>query len=286
MYNKIGLGTVQFGLDYGVNNKTGKISSKEAGKILKYALTSGIDTIDTAYNYGDSEEVIGNFILRNKADFNIISKVPSSNPKEVDLYLNQTLSKLKQDWLYGYLIHDFNSFLQNKEILSEIQKYKDKKIKKIGFSLYYPSELEYLFNNNISFDIVQIPFNIFDQRFNKLLPILKKRNVEIHTRSVFLQGLVFKQISELEGIFVKLEDKLTALCLLSVQSDITVSSLCLNFALLNPYIDKVIIGVDSLNNLKENIKNVENHNKVKKIYSKLSLFSESNEDIILPTNWK
>lgn len=111
--SKLVLGTAQFGLDYGINNKRGKLSKKEVFKILTYAKKNEIETLDTAYGYGDSEKIIGEFIKKNKICFKIISKLPKCNSKTVEYIFLKSLAKLSQDKIYGYLIHDFESFLKN-----------------------------------------------------------------------------------------------------------------------------------------------------------------------------
>ncbi|MBW2993081.1 aldo/keto reductase, partial [Candidatus Woesearchaeota archaeon] len=191
-----------------------------------------------------------------------------------------------QDKLYGYLIHDFKTFKEHEGMLGVLKQLKGEgKIEKIGFSLYSPIELKYLLQNNISFDVVQVPYSIFDQRFSRYFSLLKEKGVEVHIRSVFLQGLVFKNPDKLEGRFAKVKNKLLKLRNLSDRLNIPISSLCINFALLNEYVDKVIIGVDSLNNLKENIPSMRDKLRIKEIYSNLKNLEETDENIILPVNW-
>ncbi len=287
MKNKLVLGTAQFGLNYGISNQRGKIPQKEIFKILKYAVKNKIDFLDTAYSYGDSEKIIGEFIKVNKTSFNIISKLPKCNSKAVKGFFFKSLARLKQDKIYGYLVHDFKSFLKDNTCWNVLEKLKkERKIKKIGFSLYYPSELKYLLKNNIDFDIIQIPYNIFDQRFTSYFSQLKKRKIEIYIRSVFLQGLVFKNPNKLEKKFIKIKDKLTSLRLISEKLNIPISAVCLNFTILNSYIDKVLIGVDSIDNLKENIKALKYKDRIKNIYSKVFSLKEDDKEAILPINWQ
>lgn len=286
--SKIALGTVQFGLDYGINNSKGKINEKEAFKILSYANSQGINALDTAYNYGSSEQVIGNFIRQTGASFNLISKVPKIDiGQSIDQYLTKSLKNLNSNKLYAYLFHDFSSYKSNPRLLEKLKELKkSKKIQKVGFSLYYPYELEFLLNNNIDFDIVQVPYSFLDQRFEKYFEKLQLLEKEIHIRSVFLQGLVFKDPDKLESRFMSIKGKLTKLRNISDNTQISISGLCLNFAVLNKYINKVVIGVDSLSNLEENIDDLSEANKVSKYYDELKALREENEQIILPINWK
>ena len=285
--NKLVMGSVQFGLDYGINNRRGKIPQRETFDILTYASRNGLVFLDTSYAYGDSEIVLGEYIKQSNRKFNIISKLPknkSGNSKDI---FHQSLNRLHTDKLYGYLIHHFDFFLENRNIWCDMRQIKEEGlVEKIGFSLYYPGELDYILDKNIDFDIIQFPFSILDQRFVPYLQKLKEMNKEIHVRSVFLQGLVFKPACELSDRFLKIKSKLDILNKYSDELNTSISSICLNFALLNPLIDRVIIGVDSLENLMENLQGLSHKEKVKMIYSNLISLKEDDENIILPINWK
>lgn len=285
--NKIALGTAQFGMDYGINNQRGKIAEKEVFDILYEASRSGIDTLDSAYAYGNSEAVIGNFIRESKKYLKIISKSPKCEIGEMDNIFESSLKQLGINAFYGYLIHSFDHYRKYPEIWNIIEKLKsNEKIEKIGFSLYFPSELDYILENNLNIDIIQVPYSIFDQRFAQYFQDLKNKNIEIHVRSVFLQGLVFKNPVELDNYFIKIKDKLINLNSLSIKQNIPMVALCLNFAALNKYIDKVVVGVDSLDNLKEIVSSLDYISGVRKILDEVSSFREDDENTILPLNWK
>lgn len=285
--NKLVLGTVQFGMDYGINNSSGQVGADEVNKILSYACDSGVLMLDTAHTYGNSEEVIGQFVKQSGKSFKIISKVPKPEAgKNIASYLEESLKKLNSTKLYAYLFHNFDSYKENPQLLDQLQELKKSlKVEKIGFSLYYPSELDYLLENKIDFDIVQVPYSVFDQRFEKSFEQLKKLGKEVHVRSVFLQGLVFKKSNNLSGNFVKIKDKIAELNQLAENSNLTISGLCLGFAVLNEKIGKIVIGVDSLENLKENIKDLSQITKIESIYEELKQLKEDDEQIILPINW-
>ena len=284
---KLGLGTVQFGMDYGINNTRGKVLKEEAFEILKVAWNNGIDMLDTSALYGESEYVIGQFLKENNVPFKIISKLPPCDADDIETRLCESLKKLDRDRLFGYLVHHFDFFRGNRHIWDFLQKAKlQKKVDKLGFSLYYPQEVEYLIRENVEFDMVQVPFSVFDQRFSGALKVLREMNVEIHVRSVFLQGLVFKNALTMHGIFENFKDKLSSLHSISQDIGIPISALCLNFAVLNEYIDKVIIGIDSLSNLQENINALKYQDRVGDVYNSLLNLKEDNEKIILPFNWE
>ena len=283
---KLGLGTVQFGMDYGINNTRGKVLKEEAFEILKVAWNNGIDMLDTSALYGESEYVIGQFLKENNVPFKIISKLPPCKADDIENRFSESLKKLNKESLYGYLVHHFDFFRENRYIWDFFQKAKlQKKVDKLGFSLYYPQEVEYLIREDVEFDMVQLPFSVFDQRFSGALKVLRDRNVEIHVRSVFLQGLVFKNALTMNGIFEQFKDKLSSLHSISQDINVPISALCLNFAVLNEYVDKVIIGIDSLSNLQENINALSYQDRVSDVYNSLLNLNEDNENIILPFNW-
>lgn len=283
---KLALGTVQFGLDYGINNTMGKIPEQEVFEILRFAIEHRIDMLDTAYEYGDSEKVIGKFIRSNNADYKVVSKLSSRKLGEAEKSFYESLDNLGLDRIYGYLIHDVKSFVEKPGIWGCVTELREQgKVEKIGFSLYYPREVEYLLEKGIHLDIIQIPFSIFDQRFSDILPSIKAEKIEVHARSVFLQGLGFKNPDELKGDFVKIRDKLLLLRALSKETNIPLSAMFVNFTVLNDFIDKVVIGVDGIEHLKENIETLRYQDKVKNIYAKLMSLRENNENITLPVNW-
>ena len=138
----------------------------------------------------------------------------------------------------------------------------------------------------INFDIIQVPYNVFDRRFEPHFVKLKKVGVEIHVRSVFLQGLVFKNPGDLTGDFSKISGKLKLLAELAKKGNTSISSVCLNFAVANKLIDKVVVGVDSIGNLREILKAEKDIDYVNNISGELLNLKEDDEQIILPVNWK
>lgn len=287
---KIALGTVQFGLKYGVADKKAKLKKQEVFSILDLAYEKGIDTLDTAYSYGTSEERIGRFISQTKRRFNIISKTPdlmSDGLSGIEDYCLKSMEKLKQPMLYGYLVHRFDNILRHKRLWEKLELLKKKgMVKKIGVSLYNAEELDYLLSNNIIFDIVQLPYSIFDQRFGKYLPVLKKKKVEIYARSIFLRGMCFLNEDDLVGEYGSTRDSIKRLHQFSRDRRMPLCSLCLYFVLLNSFIDKAIIGVDSERQLKENLDSVKYLSGVKDIYEKLKSLKLKDKDPIFSYNWK
>lgn len=287
MISKIALGTVQFGLDYGINNKTGKVPFQEVKDILTFCNKKGIHLLDTAVAYGDSEEVIGRAIEEIGMTFDIVTKLPQIDNESIAHIVKNSCATLNTNPIYGFLFHSYAEYQKSPTLFNElITLKKDGLIKKIGFSLYHPEEALDLLAHNIIPDIVQVPYSVFDRRFEQVFDILKTHSVEVHTRSTFLQGLFFKDIENLSKHFLSVKDKLIEVKKILSDKKIPLAAGLLNFALLNESIDKVVIGVDSLDNLKENLSCNEYLKDTQEIYTDLQKNEVTNLNIILPTNWK
>ena len=155
--NKLVLGTVQFGLDYGVNNQSGQVQQSEVNKILQLAKESGIKKIDTSSAYGTSESVLGKSLSENNLQFHIISKYPQSENSVAAIFAS-SLEKLQQKKLYGYLVHHFEFYQSHPQLWEKMKDLKaEGKIDKIGFSLYNTDQLQYLLDNEVVFDVLQFP---------------------------------------------------------------------------------------------------------------------------------
>lgn len=252
--NKIGLGSVQFGLPYGISNKTGQTTPEEVEKIFQVAFSNGINIIDTASGYGSSEEVIG---MLNNNRFKVVSKfMPVEGNESIGIQLEKSLSKLKIDNLYGYLAHRPLELLNHKKIWEELLALKaSKRIKKIGFSLNSPEEYYQLKAAGFSPDLVQVPFNYFDTRFKEILVSLKEEECEIHTRSAFLQGLFFTDVAKLSPFFDELKPKLS---FLQDRYNNNLQGALLSYVMQQKFIDVVIIGVENSIQLKNNIQSLKN----------------------------
>lgn len=257
------LGTVQLGMDYGINNKSGKPDFEKAFEILNYAFNNGICLLDTANAYGDSEEIIGNFIKDTGNDFNIITKLSSCGKIEdlnsfVMNQINNSLERLSKEVIDLYLIHDFNDLIVNNNLIDILSSIKDSgKIKKIGVSLYDPSELEYLIlNHSENIDFVQIPFNILDSRWlsNNLLTETKNNGINIFVRSIFLQGLIFMEDEvEMNKIDLSLKFYLKNLKKFAESKHISMSRFAIDYVCSFDEIDGILIGCETVEQLKDNI---------------------------------
>lgn len=252
-YSKIALGTVQFGLDYGISNSGGQTPKEEVTRILHIAHKNGIDVLDTAFLYGESEVVLGEQEL--KSHFKIVSKFPEvENETELNRYFQKSLARLGQKSLYAYIAHRPNVLLNESSIWKGLIRLKEQGlVQKIGFSVYEPAEISALLKAGFSPDLVQVPFSFLDQRFTEALENLKQGGTEIHTRSTFLQGLFFTKSEELDPFFDPIRTWMKKLET-NFPNNADRAAVLLNYCLSRPFIDKVVMGINSSTQLEDNLR--------------------------------
>lgn len=255
--SKIILGTVQFGLNYGINNINGKPKQAEVNDILDMAFNNKIRMLDTAEAYGDSQEVIGNYHLQSQNRFEVITKFGAKRndlPQIISERVQKDLDLMKLNSLYAYMFHSFDDLKGHFDnFKSELLKLKQQgKIKRLGVSIYTNEEAEQVLSYS-DIDLVQLPFNLLDNMNLRgaILKKMKERGIEIHTRSVFLQGLFF--MKDVPAKLQELKPLLQHIDRIATQNKCTVNDLALNYALTQNLIDKVLIGVDTTTQLQENI---------------------------------
>lgn len=197
MHSRLALGTVQFGLKYGIANTHGRVSEDQVRAILDAARMAGIDTLDTAIAYGDAEEVLGQIGV---GGFRIISKIPAlceplgSVDDWVMAQVEASLKRLRIQRLSGLMLHAPDDLLgpHGSGLLRGLQRARNEGLaERIGLSVYTPDQLVALFHL-LPLEILQIPLNVFDRRFvdTGWLDQLVANGVEVHARSIFLQGLL------------------------------------------------------------------------------------------------
>lgn len=254
---KLILGTVQMGLDYGINNSYGKNSIEESHQILLKAFLSGINTLDTAEVYGNAHQIIGDFHKNNpEYIFRIITKLPHDiEAVTLETRVKEYIEVLNINCLEVLMFHSFDSFINNPESIDVLLGLKAKGyIKNIGVSVYTNEQMEHLINQE-AITVVQLPFNLLDNISirGKLIEQLKIYGKIIHTRSAFLQGLFFKNINDKNKIVQNLYSELEILNQIAVNSKCSMEELALGYCLQQKNIDNVIVGVDSIDHLVANI---------------------------------
>jgi aryl-alcohol dehydrogenase-like predicted oxidoreductase len=259
--NKIALGSAQFGLQYGVANAIGHVPIDCVAQIINKAREEGVDTIDTAISYGSSESVLG---LVGVDGFKVITKLPPlpKSPVKVIEWVNKqvelSLSRLRIDKLDGVLLHrpeDITgvSSFEYQEALKILKR--DNLCSATGISIYDPLELGRLWldSNRWMPDIIQAPLNIFDQRLidSGWLAKLSNSGVRVHVRSTFLQGLLLMDADSIHSYFEPWRVNLDNWILWCARSEISCLAAALDFVSSQSEVEKIVIGVDSLQQLRE-----------------------------------
>jgi len=284
--NKFALGTVQFGLNYGISNTRGQVPIDEVTKIVSTALKFGINTFDTAVVYGESESVLGNKLPNH--DIDIITKISinACGYEDINALINSSLKRLRRKNVYAIMLHDPNELLSENAAnnYAILKKLKPKYCKKIGVSVYHPEQLITIIEN-FDVDIIQIPVNIFDQRFlNKhLLQRLKTKKIEIHARSLFLQGLLLMDNANRPENFTPFKTAFTQYDDFCSKNKISKLLACLSFAKANKEIDKFVVGTCSNNELLEIIKGYECAPKI--ALPSFNQLSSTEQNLINPSVW-
>ncbi|TYZ10548.1 aldo/keto reductase [Hymenobacter lutimineralis] len=284
---RIALGTAQLGLSYGINNTAGQPSLEQAADLLRTAQALGITLLDTAAAYGDSEARLGKLLPAIPPPrFAIVTKIGAGPAAEVATALAASLARLEQDKVYGILFHDFAGQQQWPEawqVLQEAQMLG--RVQRIGVSLYHPWQAEWLLDKQLPVSLVQLPLNVLDQRFVPLLPRLVAAGIEVHARSAFLQGLLLRDPQQLPTFFSPLRGKLLRLRAVAAQHQLPVEVLLLLFAASFPQVSRVVIGVDSVENLQQNVRAGQFHSQFLQAQPVLSTFAEPHDTFILPYTW-
>jgi aryl-alcohol dehydrogenase-like predicted oxidoreductase len=286
--NKLILGTVQMGLPYGINNNSGKISLQNSIEILEYAFNNGIETLDSAESYGNAHEVIGIFHDQNPNKiFRVITKLPHQVNDDIVKKVDGYLKELKVNQLETLMFHSYASYEDNIGNFAVLKRLKlNKKIKTIGVSVYTNNEIEKVILND-DIDIIQLPFNLFDNTNlrSDILMKAKSKGKIIHTRSALLQGLFFKDRNSTNKIAQKLKKELAFISEISRNENTSISALALSYCLLQKTIHNVLIGVDSLTQLKDNIKSI-NYKITPQTIEHINTIKIKNLDLLNPSLWK
>lgn len=283
---KIVLGTVQFGLKYGIANRHGQVREDEAARIIAYASRAGVQLLDTSAAYGTAESVVGETLQRHKRDMGIVTKLPRCALSEVQHSVDASFSRLRVDRLYGYLVHHFEFFREYPAVWEEFKRLKESgRSRKIGFSLYSPSELEQLFASDVRFDLIQIPFSVVDQRFAPYLSECTNRGVEVHARSAFLQGLLLRDPAELPAHFGPIRENLLRIRQAAESAGVALHHALLSFVASHPGVSKVVIGVESLEDLAANLAAETEFPAAAQLWNTFRDCSDDREEFVLPTKW-
>jgi aryl-alcohol dehydrogenase-like predicted oxidoreductase len=285
---KLALGTAQIGLPYGVANTRGQVSPAEAFDMLALAKTSGIDTLDTAIAYGNSESRLGEIGV---GGFKVISKLPplplavALPPGGISEWANEqviaSLVRLRISKLSGLLLHQPGDLMAHADayLAALLQLKRDGLVDALGVSVYSPDELGPIFDV-LQPDIVQAPLNVFDQRLIRSgwLGKMAANGVRVHVRSALLQGALTMRERRPAwfGPWHTLFDRWFSYCRALRESPTQVA---MGFALAQPLVERVVAGVDSLAQLRELVS-------LSPVERTIDEFACDDLDLIDPTRWK
>lgn len=289
---KIALGTVQFGVNYGISNKAGKTSQAEVGAILAAARSNGVSVIDTASLYGDSEAVLGQSLPAGSG-FRIVTKTPQfsgqtldgADAQQLEDTLRSSLAKLGAASVYGLLIHRADDLLPGGDLLVErlLRLKQAGLVSKVGVSVYSGRQID-LVLERFPMDLIQLPINVLDQRLLQSghLQKLKNAGVEIHARSAFLQGLLLMELQEIPGYFDSVRGRLESYHRYIKEHGLTPLQAALGFVSGIPEIDQVVCGVNDARQLREICEAAQ----AKVDFREFADFATSDEAIVNPALWK
>ncbi len=286
--HKLALGTAQFGLKYGLANMADKVPSDMVAQLLKIASACDITMLDTAIAYGYSEQVLGRY---NLTKFEVVSKlpaVPSDCSNVEEWVLEQTiasLKRLKTNKLHDLLLHRPAQLLETngEKIYKSILKLKEQgMVDKIGVSVYGPDELSELIKR-FDFDVIQAPMNIFDRRMENtgMLKHLKKIGVTIHIRSAFLQGLLLMPSEKIPVYFAPWASLIKQYHQWLNQQSLSPLQACLSYLNQHSDIDKIIVGVDNIWQMKQIIAAID-----APIADMPDFLQSVDEGLINPSRWQ
>lgn len=258
MNNRLAIGTVQFGLSYGIANHLGRVTRRDAVAILDCARSSGIITVDTAISYGESEQLLGELGVR---QLEVVSKLPMIPPfcNDIAAWVRESvegcLIRLRISKLHGLLLHYPKQILESGgiELYHAMEALKELgMVDKIGLSIYSPEELELIWPH-FKFDLVQAPFNIIDRRLveSGWLQRLHQSGVEVHVRSIFLQGLLLTNAVNRPAAFHRWDTIWEQWHAWLDLKKLSPLEACVGFAISHPEIDRVVVGVNNEIQLRE-----------------------------------
>lgn len=253
--NKLGLGTVQWGLPYGLGNQNGITTPETVTELVSEARHCGIDVLDTASVYGKSEAVLGANSLEG---FKVVTKTPRfATPHISDIEVNQLIETFQQSLnslsckkIYGLMVHHADDLLVpgGNKLLAAMKQLKEKGVvEKIGVSVYDSVQVDAVLKK-FKPDLIQLPLSVLDQRMlaSGHLELLKNEGVEIHVRSVFLQGLLLMPLNNIPTFFEPIRPLLFRWHAAAHAQGLTVNQAAVAFVKNLPYADTVLVGLDNL----------------------------------------
>lgn len=287
MIERLALGTVQFGLAYGIANQAGQPSQGDAAGIVAAARAAGMDTLDTAIAYGESERRLGEIGI---GRWRVVTKLPAMPEGVTDVVewvqtsVDGSLSRLGVTHVVGLLLHRPADLLgpMGAGLADAMRRERaEGRVAKIGVSVYDPSELDATWPI-LAPDLVQAPFSVVDQRLatSGWLGRLTDAGVEVHARSAFLQGLLLMPRGSRPPRFDRWSELWREWADWVAASGRSPLEVALGHVLAQPGIDRVLVGVDTAGQLAEIVRAASDTARS----APMSLAS-SDLDLLTPSRW-
>ena len=288
MQNKLCLGTVQFGMKYGVKNELGRQPTQsECFAILEEAVSAGIQYFDTASAYGEAEYILGEFGLYRRPVHIISKPPPNTTAAHILEDIQNTLERLHTSYIDGYILHRAEEFYQ-KDILQALQEAKSRGwIAHIGVSVYEPEDAVAVVSDR-SIDYIQIPYNVFDQRLDNtnFFELADKNDITVFARSLFLQGLLLMEEEQIPAQIDAAKRGIARFRAIAETYGYTRLEAAFLFGYCHPGIDFVVFGVDTVEQLRKNIEISKKGMVFQRCYAALKgQFSDMNRKIVTPSLW-
>lgn len=295
---KLCLGTVQFGLDYGIIGQK-KPSLEYSVKCLDYATQNGISAIDTATAYGTAEEVTGAFLAKKtiprdklfistKFLPNILDDCsPEDFERVIRKNLQRSLHTLHLDHVDAYLLHSARYAFRPDILAALAIMQKEGLARKVGVSVYEPEEAMACFASQYV-DFIQAPYSIFDHRMKKsgVLAAAEKSGCELHTRSAFIQGLILLNEDQVPPYLEKAKPVVRKIGRICKETGVSRIALAMGYVKRETAISHLVFGVDSLEQLKEDIQLFQQDLRPSLLTEMDQAFEGIEAGIVMPSLWK
>jgi aryl-alcohol dehydrogenase-like predicted oxidoreductase len=295
MTARLGLGTVQFGLPYGLTGGPSKLAAQDVHTVLSRAWEEGIDLLDTAPAYGEAEAVIAAQWPRG-ARFAVVSKtrrigrdaVTAEDVAEVVARAQESVARLPVEHLHALLVHEANDLLvPGGERLFDalVPLRRDGRVRRLGVSVYHPEILERVLAS-FPIEAVQLPFNALDQRFARsgLIARLAAAGIEVHVRSIFMQGFLIAEPVAMPEALRRVTPLAVQLRAMAAAAGLDAASAALLIAAREPGVVRILVGVNSLASLEANVASLA---RVRSWSGTLDFapFAIEDHDIVDPRRW-
>lgn len=295
---KLCLGTVQFGMNYGLNQKK-QPPLDYSIKCLDYATQNGISAIDTAEAYGSAEQIVGCFLSKQTINRNklfISTKMlpnslddirPEQYANVIKTHLEKSLRRLQTDYVDAFYFHSSRYAFQPQMIEALKTVKTEGYTRKIGISIYDPEEALACADNPY-IDIIQAPYNVFDHRLkdSNALNALNQANIAVHVRSAFLQGLILMEEDTIPSYLADAKPKIREIKALCRKVNITRVALAISYVKRENSIAQLVFGVHSMDQLKENITLFDKSVSEDVLAEAEALLADMPTSVVMPSLWK